>query len=142
MRDPLSLLEAEICNDTLCHLKRKKSCTANDECKRSNLNIYWTQTVGEKNRTDGKSELSLKLLTPEYVKTIQLPAMNWGDVLAKIGGLLGLLIGASVISFFELIEFVLISIYMKSCGSTVPANRDASLVSLVETKNEDNDDEK
>ena len=123
-------------------LEKKKSCTANDECKRSNLNIYWTQTVGEKNRTDGKSELSLKLLTPEYVKTIQLPAMNWGDVLAKIGGLLGLLIGASVISFFELIEFVLISIYMKSCGSTVPANRDASLVSLVETKNEDNDDEK
>lgn len=49
------------------------------------------------------------------VRMTQFHVMTWVDVLAQIGGFFGLLIGASVISFFELLEFTLKLFYQSLC---------------------------
>ena len=60
-------------------------------CKRSNINIWWVENDKTRDGSDGKSKVSFKLATPQFIKSIQLPAMGWEDVLSQIGGFFGLL---------------------------------------------------
>jgi len=106
-------------------------------CKKSYLNIYWQGSPWRiKPRKDGSTRVSFKFVTPQFIKTTQLPAMGWEDVSSKIGGFLGLLIGASLISFLELIEFVFTSLYRKISRSIIPVND----MSLEESDDDDDDD--
>jgi len=119
--------------------KARNQALVDEHCKRSHMNIIWSESVKTKNRTDGKSKVSFKFVSPQFIKTTQVPAMNWEDVLSQIGGFLGLLIGASMISFLELFEFVLISIGGRIRRRNKPVNpgESSEAMSQVETENDD-----
>lgn len=67
---------------------------------------YWTA-----NGTENQVVMYFDSLTYNVVE--QIPALNLVQLLSNFGGLMGLSIGASVLSFFELIDVMLITGYHK-----------------------------
>ena len=49
--------------------------------------------------------------TMEYTKTVQRPAVSYQSVISDIGGLLGVTLGASIITVVELAEFGCLTLF-------------------------------
>ena len=61
-------------------------------------------------------------ISPQYVKLVSTEekhAMELTDFLSQIGGFLGLLVGASVVTLFEFLEFFVLAIFYKTKSITL-----------------------
>ena len=53
----------------------------------------------------------------QYTKTEQVPTFTLDELVANLGGLLGLLLGASILTMIELFEYLAIAFYSLRCRS-------------------------
>ena len=78
-------------------------------CKMSSLKVIYHMMTEEVYDVNERGEMVTKLLLKpksiETVTTTQTHAMKTIDLLSHIGGFLGLLVGASIVTLFEFIEF-------------------------------------
>ena len=82
-------------------------------CKKSavNIELEFTIETAASESPYNWTELNLKLSGLQIVTTTQSHAMDIADLFAQIGGFFGLLIGASVMSLLEVVEFIIQSCY-------------------------------
>ena len=87
------------------------------QCKPSGLQIKYNPIISPVKHTNKtkKYDFTLLRLHKDIVltRTKQSPAMTVVDLLSQIGGLLGLLVGASVITLFEVFEFTAASCFQR-----------------------------
>ena len=99
-------------------------------CKEDPLMINYGAKVRKFPPTSvGQTKLLLVLARPPFWTTTQTHAMVFEDLLSQIGGFCGLLIGASFISVFELMEFIFMTILAKVLGSNLMGKARVSIVS-------------
>jgi hypothetical protein len=113
---------------------------ANVLAKRNQITLYSTDTYSEPLK-ENCLKVNIYFEALSYTSTSEVASIDQITFISNVGGLFGLFLGATVLSFLEIIEFFIIVIHIVKSRllkvATCPTMRDTRLINVRHVENDE-----